>query len=178
MIRLPRHPVAGVALLTVVLCAAGWGLLRPVPEPIRSFAELREQHASSDLWLLDRQGAPLHAVRMNEQGRRLAWIPLEEISPALIRMVLAAEDQNFFEHGGVAWSAIVGTVRDRLLWGVRRGASTVTMQLAGLLDSRLRPARGRRDWSQKWAQMQAAWNLESTWSKSRILEAYLNLVSY
>ncbi|MBF0626692.1 MAG: penicillin-binding protein 1C [Magnetococcales bacterium] len=139
---------------------------------------MREGFASSDGWLLDRHGDPLQALRVNAQGRRLEWSALEEVSPALTRMVLLAEDQTFFDHGGVAWSAVLGTLRDRLFTGVRRGASTVTMQLAGLLDPGLRPARGRRDWPQKWAQMEAAWALEAAWSKRQIFEAYLNLVSF
>ncbi|MBF0272472.1 MAG: penicillin-binding protein 1C [Magnetococcales bacterium] len=143
-----------------------------------TFTQVREQFASSDAWLLDRHGAPLHLLRVNAQGRRLEWVPLEQISPAMIRMVLLAEDRRFFDHNGVAWSAVLGSLRDRVLSDIRRGASTVTMQLAGLLNPVLRPLRGRRDWPQKWSQMQAAWGLESAWSKNQILEAYLNLVTF
>jgi penicillin-binding protein 1C len=58
------------------------------------------------------------------------------------------------------------------------GASTITMQLASMLDRRLSPIKGKRSLSQKWKQMGAAFDIEAMWSKEQILEAYLNLVSY
>ncbi len=59
-----------------------------------------------------------------------------------------------------------------------RGASTLTMQLAGLLDPELQRGEGGRSVSQKIGQTRAALALEKTWNKPEILEAYLNLVTY
>ena len=52
------------------------------------------------------------------------------------------------------------------------------MQLAGMLDERLRAGAGGRSFAQKWRQARAALALESRWRKEEILEAYLNLVSW
>jgi penicillin-binding protein 1C len=59
-----------------------------------------------------------------------------------------------------------------------RGASTLTMQLAGLLDEAEagRAQSGRRSLGQKVSQAISAQNLEQRWRKDQILEAYLNLV--
>ena len=64
------------------------------------------------------------------------------------------------------------------LQGTPRGASTLSMQLAGLLDPELKPDSDGRSLLQKMAQISAARQLESGWSKSQILEAYLNLAPF
>jgi len=59
-----------------------------------------------------------------------------------------------------------------------RGASTITMQLASLLDKELQSKKGRRSIWQKERQILNAWEIERSWSKEEILEAYLNLVTF
>ena len=62
--------------------------------------------------------------------------------------------------------------------GGMRGASTLTMQLAGLFDADLKRGEGGRTFAQKVGQARAAMALEKSWKKPEILEAYLNLVTY
>lgn len=65
------------------------------------------------------------------------------------------------------------------LWNQRtRGASTITMQLAGLLDGDWRQGPGGRTVVQKVGQTVAAQVLDRRWRKDQILEAYLNLVPF
>jgi penicillin-binding protein 1C len=65
------------------------------------------------------------------------------------------------------------------LWNTKtRGASTITMQLAGLLDDDLRRRTSPRSIGQKMSQVVVAQQLERNWRKDQILEAYLNLVSF
>ncbi|MEO5340154.1 MAG: penicillin-binding protein 1C [Magnetococcus sp. MYC-9] len=170
-----RLHLAGCSRLLICLALF---VSHPVLADLPSFAVVRARHTASDLLLLDRQDAPLHQIRVDEERRQLAWTPLGEISPALPQSVLAVEDRRFWRHGGVDWLSVAGAIRDRLFHGTFRGASTVTMQLAALLDPSLRAAGGRRSWGKKWAQMEAAWALEQGWSKEQILEGYLNLVTY
>ncbi len=59
-----------------------------------------------------------------------------------------------------------------------RGASTITMQLASILDRELQPKKGRKSVWQKGRQILEAWEMEGTWSKEEIFEAYLNLVTF
>jgi penicillin-binding protein 1C len=156
-------------LLAVPVC-----LSAPLPE----FAQVRSAHIRSDVQLLDRHGELLHELRVNASVRRLAWVPITDVSPALVRSVVQAEDRRFFDHHGVDWTAI-GAAVVRSLWSDNpRGASTLTMQLAGWINPDLRPDGGRRSLSQKWQQIQAARTLEEQWTKPEILEAYLNLVYF
>lgn len=52
------------------------------------------------------------------------------------------------------------------------------MQLVSILDKGLKPMGVKRTLSQKWGQIKAAWEIEETWSKDKILEAYLNLTTF
>ncbi|WP_077035735.1 penicillin-binding protein 1C [Pelomonas sp. KK5] len=157
-------------LATLALACAAQAQAQP------GFAEVKAAFRPSDLQLLDRRGEPLQTLRMDKQQRRLAWVPLAEVSPALLRAVLLSEDRRFYEHSGVDWSAVASSAWANL-WNQRtRGASTVTMQLAGLLDEDEKLRRARRSTGQKLGQAVMAKRLETSWTKAQILEAYLNLV--
>ncbi len=143
-----------------------------------SYPEVRSAYRSSDSILLDRNGHLLNERRTDLRVRRLAWTSLAEISPALQASVVRAEDRRFFEHAGVDWRALAAAVPRGVVSGNWRGASTISMQVAALLDPGLQPAGGRRSLRQKWDQIAAAVALEGTWSKAHILEAYLNLVFF
>jgi penicillin-binding protein 1C len=92
--------------------------------------------------------------------------------------LIAAEDRRFRAHGGVDVRALAGAARDAVLHGRVRGASTLTMQLASLLDPTLRADATPRGLVAKLRQMRAAHALEARWSKDEILEAHLNLASF
>lgn len=173
---LRRFALKGIGLAIVILI----GLLNAVAaaSSLPSYHEVRSAYRPSDSILLDRNGRTLHELRTDLRVRRLAWTPLVEISPALQASVVHAEDRRFFEHAGVDWRALTGAVLRGLVSGQWRGASTISMQVAALLDPSLQPAAGRRSLRQKWDQIAAAVALEATWSKAHILEAYLNLVFF
>jgi penicillin-binding protein 1C len=145
-----------------------------VPSP----AEVRAAYRASDAVLLDRHGEPVDAMRIDLHARRTAWVPLADISPALGMAVMQAEDQRFMEHAGIDLKAAGQAAWDNLFRQHARGASTITMQLAGLLDPALRPAGEGRSWPQKLRQALAAREIESGWTKPQIMEAYLNLVGW
>lgn len=140
------------------------------------FAEMRAAHRPSDRELLDRHGAVLQTLRLDPTVRRLRWIPLEEMSPALLQAVVLSEDRRFWEHAGVDWAGVARSAWANL-WNTRtQGASTLTMQLAGLIDDGLARPAGGRSVTQKLGQALTAKQLESGWTKAQILEAYLNAV--
>jgi penicillin-binding protein 1C len=142
-----------------------------------SFAEVRAAHKPSDAWLLARDGTPLATLRIDRTVRRLPWVPLRDIAPTLRRAVLISEDKRFLEHAGVDWQAAAAGAWNNLRNEKTRGASTLSMQLAGLLDAESR-RKGRRNLLQKLDQTAAALRLERSWNKDQILEAYLNLVPF
>ena len=163
---------ACVAWLALLVSVPVWAAV-PTPQ------EVKAAWRPSDATLLDRHGETIATVRVDMAGRRLAWVALDDISPTLGRAVLQAEDQRFMEHGGIDFQAIGKAAWDNLFGLQRtRGASTITMQLAGLLDPKLAPRSSGRTWARKWDQALAARELEAGWTKRQILEAYLNLASY
>jgi penicillin-binding protein 1C len=140
------------------------------------FDAVRAAHRPSDLPLFDRHGELLAAVRVDKQVRRGPWLALADVSPALREALLLSEDRRFWQHSGVDWKALAASAWSNA-WSERtRGASTLTMQLAALLDDELARPAGGRSVAAKLTQMQRAARLEARWSKAQILEAYLNLV--
>ena len=94
------------------------------------------RYVSSEALLVDRHGAPLsRACASTRSVRRLDWVPLADVSPALSSALIAAEDKRFYEHHGVdwqGWRSPRGTASGaRSTAGAPRGGSTLTMQLAG-----------------------------------------------
>ena len=177
--------VKGRALLACVLAAAATAAqalpaLPSLPSlpTLPTFSEVKAAHQPSDITLLDRHGEPIQTLRVDKTVRRLPWVPLADMSPALLQAVLLSEDQRFHEHSGVDWPAVARSAWGNL-WNTRtRGASTLTMQLAGLVDEGLaRPAEGR-SLAQKIGQAVTATRLDARWKKSEILEAYLNSVAF
>jgi penicillin-binding protein 1C len=166
----------------VMFIAATLACAHAAAVKLPSIEQVRNTYVSSEAVLLDRNGVPLSEVRRDASARRLAWVPLEDLSPALQSALIASEDRRFYEHSGVDWQAFVGATWDNLwrnLQGRRpRGASTLTMQLAGLLDPALRAKGQTRTFLQKWDQALAARELERAWSKQQIIEAYLNLAPF
>lgn len=149
--------------------------------PIPGFTEVRTAARPSVAVLLARDGTPLAERRIDMEIRRLEWVELRSLSPALKEALLAAEDKRFFEHSGVDWRAFAGSLWHNLWYDRKRGASTLSMQLAGLLDPQLalgRDGMPRRSFGQKWDQALAAQAIEARWSKEQILEAYLNLAPF
>lgn len=176
--RLPaRQALAAARFAAGLLLLGGLGGSIPAQAaPVPSFAEVRAGHRPSDVQVLDRHGQPLQTLRTDPHGRRLAWLPLQEISPSLRLALVLGEDQRFWEHSGVDWAALAGSAWAAAFDGRTRGASTLTMQLAGLVDPALARPAGGRSLGAKLGQVSAAQALEGRWRKSEILEAYLNLV--
>ena len=162
----------------LLIGAAGWLFHATRPPPPPAFTAVRSDFRPSEAFLLDRHGEVLHSRRVDFGQRRLAWTPLADVSPALIKALIAAEDRRFFQHQGVDWRALAGAIANALHGGPARGASTLTMQVTAMLDPRLTPPGGRRNLEQKIRQLRAALALERRWSKAQILETYLNLADF
>ncbi|MEI6000598.1 penicillin-binding protein 1C [Paraburkholderia bengalensis] len=165
-----------LSCVRVVLCA----LLSSLPLAARAlptFNDVRTQWRSSDWVLLSREGVPLQRTRIDKTERRGDWVTVADVSPALREAIVVSEDKRFYEHSGVDWRGAAAAAWANL-WNTRtRGASTVTMQLTGLLDDD-RERSGQRSVAQKANQVVNALLLERTWRKDQILEAYLNLVPF
>ncbi|MEP6786056.1 MAG: penicillin-binding protein 1C [Sphingomonadales bacterium] len=148
-----------------------------LPPPLPTAANVIAGWKPSEAWLYDRNGTLLDSERVAFKARRLEWVPLKAMSPALVATVVSSEDRRFRDHGGVDLLAMGSAIRARLSGERSRGASTISMQVAGFLSPDLAKP-GTRGWRDKLRQMRAAWALEGQWSKDQILEAYLNLAGF
>ena len=167
--------VAAALRLGVWAAALGAPL---VASALPSAQEVRSSYQPSDTYILSREGAVLQRLRTDMQVRRGQWVALSDISPALRLALLVSEDQRFYAHSGVDWRAASAAAWGNL-WNTKtRGASTITMQLAGLLDEDWRASNSGRSVGQKLGQALAATQLERRWRKDQILEAYLNLLPF
>ncbi|GBU15603.1 hypothetical protein AwPolaro_09810 [Polaromonas sp.] len=161
-------------IVTVFLIAA---CVRPA-WAIASFEAVKRDFQSSDTLVLDRDGEVLQRVRTDASVRRGQWVALADISAALRTALVLSEDKRFYEHSGVDWRAVSSAAWANV-WNTKtRGASTLSMQLAGLLDDDLRASNSGRSMTQKIGQTFAAKMLEQGGRKDQILEAYLKLVPF
>ncbi len=120
----------------------------------------------------DRYGNVLiQRVGADDQWR--SPVSLSEVSPWIRSATLAIEDRRFETHAGVDFPAVARAMAQNARSGrVVSGASTITMQLCRMAEDRPR----RLD--SKIIETVNALKLERSWSKDRILEAYLNIAPY
>lgn len=147
-------------------------------QSIPSFKTIRDNFQSTEGVLLDRNGIILHEFRADILERKLAWCALGDVSSSLLKAILASEDKNFFTHDGVDWRSFAKATFDFFTFRGKRGASTISMQLASILKNDNDWKGKRKSILQKLEQVRLAKELEKNWSKNEIFEAYLNLVSF
>jgi len=147
--------------LFLLLPLAGvWLLDRLDPLP------LREQQPARVVVAED--GTPLWRFA-DKQGVWRYPVTPDEVSPAYIQALLTYEDRWFWHHPGINPMAIVRAFGQNLLHhGIVSGGSTLTMQVARLIDPQPRTLRGKI--VQAWRALQLEWHL----SKQQILTLYLN----
>lgn len=100
-----------------------------------------------------------------------SWTPIEEISPNMVRAVIASEDNKFLKHSGFDWEAIE-KARELNKKGKKLvGASTISQQVAKNVF--LYP---KRSYIRKGLEAYFTFLIEKMWSKERIMEVYLNVI--
>ncbi len=119
-----------------------------------------------------RDGTVLHAYLSKDRQWRM-FTRLDEITPELRKAIIYKEDRHFYHHLGVNPLA-VGRALTNNVFHLKRtsGASTITMQVARMLDPK------QRSYFNKCLEMFCALQLELKYSKEEILQMYLNLVPY
>ncbi len=152
------------ALLILLLILLG-GRLLPYLAPICSTDLQQNQQA---IEFVDRNGLPLGTVLTRGQEHTVA-VPLKQVSPQFIQAILAAEDQRFYQHGALDERAIVRALLEAMQ--ARRivsGASTITMQLARMIEPIPRTSLG------KLKEIWTSWRLSAGMSRNEILQSYIN----
>ncbi len=109
----------------------------------------------------------------DSNGATRDWEPLSNISPNLVRAVIAAEDGKFCQHNGFDTEAIEKALERNKLGGRLRGGSTISQQTAKNVF--LWQGSG---WTRYLRKLPEAWFtilIETVWGKPRIMEVYLNV---
>ncbi|MFA5829411.1 MAG: penicillin-binding protein 1C [Candidatus Gracilibacteria bacterium] len=124
--------------------------------------------------ILDRNGVLLYEILQPDSGKK-TFVPLNQIPKNFINATLAAEDINFYEHGGVDLGAILRS----LFFNVREqrivsGASTIPQQLV----RNLLGVNRERGLSDKIMEALYAVRLSHSYTKDQVLELYLNKIYY
>jgi monofunctional biosynthetic peptidoglycan transglycosylase len=123
--------------------------------------------------------APFTLVMVSEslfEGRNIRhqWVPLERISPHLIRAVIASEDNEFCHHWGFDFNELEKAWdRSQRNGGRLRGASTITQQTAKNAF-----LWGGRSYVRKGFEAYFTVLIEGLWSKRRTMEVYLNIIEW
>lgn len=105
-----------------------------------------------------------------EENRRV--VPLDEISPYLVKAVIAIEDNRFYKHHGIDPYRMLGAVGENLLTlSYAQGASTITQQLArNLFLTR------KKKITRKLGEIILSLQIEKQYTKDEILDLYLNYI--
>lgn len=99
---------------------------------------------------------------------------LRNISTDMVRATVAAEDVRFMEHFGIEWEATGEAFVNNVIEGERApGGSTITQQTVKNLF-----LTHEKSYLRKFQEMILALVMEATWSKSRILQTYLNIAEF
>ncbi|MGC8796844.1 monofunctional biosynthetic peptidoglycan transglycosylase [Thermodesulfovibrio sp.] len=137
-----------------------------------------------DVSFLKRKNPELTAMmkyrieQWQKEGRKIKikkiWMPLNRISPYLVKAVLIGEDDKFYRHSGFDIEGIKKAIeKDIKEKKLKYGGSTITQQLAKNLY--LNPSKNP---IRKIQEAIITWRLEKTLPKKRILELYLNVAEW
>jgi len=163
-----RRPIFGLAFALLAVAVArdawdGWVARTVVPSTL----------AETSVEMLDRDGTLLRAFAVEDGRVRLAVAP-GSVDATLTDMLIGYEDKRFYRHNGVDARAMLRSVGQAVMsGGVVSGGSTLTMQVARLLENS-----GTGSLRGKVRQMRLAWALERRLSKDEILRLYLQHAPY
>lgn len=167
VLRLRRAVLAaGVAALLVIALTTA-AIVRMGPLPL-------SEAARTSTTVLDRNGKLLRAYAMTDGRWRLPVRAATDVDPTYLKLLLAYEDQRFRSHAGVDPLALLRAAWQLAGTGhIVSGGSTITMQLARLLEPRQ-----ERSVAVKLRQVARAVELERSFGKDRILDLYLTLAPF
>src|SRR5579864_6308691 len=154
------------ACLALAVSFAAWvASLGPLP--------LRQAREVSTTFV-DRHGKLLRAYAMADGRWRLPVHASTEVDPTYLKLLFAYEDRRFYSHGGVDVLALGRAAFQLVTSGhIVSGGSTITMQLARLMEPRR-----QRSISAKFRQIVRAIEIERQMSKDQILDLYLAMAPF
>jgi membrane peptidoglycan carboxypeptidase len=177
--------VAGIVIAVLAFPFVGLAGLG-VKDSAESFDDLPSQlqipHTAQNTYLYANDGKTLITTFYDENRTDVA---ISDVSPAMRRAIVAAEDTRFYEHAGVDPRGVIRSMlANREAGNVQQGASTLTMQYVRnvLVNSASTPQEVEDATAQtprrKLREMRYALALEKKLNKAQILERYLNIVYF
>ena len=134
-------------------------------------ADLKQVSSARPSVMLSSDGKELGSFEQGLQER----VKLSQVSPHVVTALIATEDHRFYDHHGVDFTRIAGALVASLK-GDAQGGSTITQQLArNMFPEEIGRARSI---NRKLKELITAIKIENTYSKTEILEAYLNTVPF
>lgn len=165
-----QRPITIVLLLALLVPIAALGLLFWVMASVPEVSEVKASQLAQASVLYSHDGEEL--ARYYDKNRR--WVSLDSISQPLTRSLIATEDAEFYDHGGINFKRTVAAAANTLR-GDTQGGSTITMQLARniypSIDNSPLLLRKAKEWL-------TAIRLENEYSKDELLTYYLNLMPW
>jgi penicillin-binding protein 1A len=102
---------------------------------------------------------------------RRAVVAIGDVPDVMKRAILAAEDERFYQHGGVDYLSVLRAALVNLTSGSQQGAGTITMQVArNFFLTR------EKTLTRKLREVLLAWKIEASLSKDEILQLYVNQI--
>ncbi|MDB5792709.1 MAG: penicillin-binding protein [Massilia sp.] len=136
-----------------------------------SVDDLKQVQSARPTVILSAGGKEMGSFEQGLQER----VKLSQVSPHVIKALISTEDHRFYEHHGVDFTRIAGALLASLK-GDAQGGSTITQQLArNMFPEEIGRARSI---NRKLKELITAIKIENTYSKTEILEAYLNTVPF
>jgi len=168
---------ASAAALVLAVAVVGIGGYYYVAPSLPRAEELRNVKIQVPLQVYSRDGRLI-----GEFGEiKRTPVAYEDIPPLLIKAVLAAEDEHFFEHAGVDYRGVLrGILNEISPSGRNVGGSTITQQIPRTLNvfSRAGLSSGLQRFVQKFREWILAFRIEREFTKQEILELYMNTSFY
>lgn len=155
-------------LTAAALMFGGWQLSKAYGARAAKYDLRKLREISTATMVLDRSGQPLGSLNDNNRG----FVRLDALPPHVIDALIATEDSRFYRHHGVDYVGIArAMVKNLAHLSVKQGGSTITQQLARQTFS----LKGRT-FDRKLLETFVARRIEKSFSKSEILECYLNRI--
>ncbi len=177
----PRYPALFLSVGKVLLWLAAWGLLLIILGLAGMYLYLDPKNPDAESYRDYRHETPMRifssegALIAEFGDRRLIPVDIEDVPQRYLDAVVYTEDKRFFEHGGIDWISLANDTIDLVFNnGVKRGASTITMQLPRNVADLSR----EQTFIRKFREMLLAIKIEHELTKMEILELYINVVPF
>ncbi|MGL5985425.1 MAG: penicillin-binding protein 1A [Burkholderiales bacterium] len=162
------YPVAALSALTMLAIGALLILVIVTYPRLPSLDTITDYRPKIPLRIFTQDGQ-----QIGEFGEeRRAFVPIDKVPLQMKQAILAAEDERFYQHGGVDYIGVARAALTNLLSAeARQGASTITQQVAKnfFLSS-------ERTFTRKFNEALLAFKIEHNLSKDKILELYINQI--